>query len=61
MGDKKNAGSGAPPLTGGIVNTAMGKHAYSETGKTEGGNKVTGYGSTQKQANADYQRKGGKT
>jgi hypothetical protein len=61
MGVKSNAGKGAPPFLGGFVNTAMGKHAYSEKGKTSGGSKVTGFGSTSKKANSDYRKKGGRT
>ena len=61
MGETKNAGSGAPPLLGGIINTAMGEHAYSESGKDSSGNNVAGYGHDSKSANSDYQRKGGKT
>jgi hypothetical protein len=61
MGEKHNAGENAPPLTGGIVNAIMGKHAYSEEGKDSSGNTVKGYGHDSKEANADYQRKGGKT
>ncbi len=60
MGIRKNAGSGAPPFLGGIMNTAMGKQAYSETGKTITGRNVTGYGSTPERAHADYLRKGGR-
>lgn len=61
MGDTKNAGSGAPPGLGGLVNAAMGKDAYTETGKDSSGNTVTGRGSDSEKANADYQHKGGKT
>ena len=59
-GEKSNAGEGAPTGLGGIVNAAMGRHAYKEEGKDDEGNKVTGYGSTSDSAHADYQRKGGK-
>ena len=31
--EKSNAGSGAPPGCGGLVNAAMGNHAYKETGR----------------------------
>lgn len=59
-GKKSNAGEGAPPGLGGLVNAVMGRHAYKEEGKDDKGKKVTGYGSTSKEAHADYQRKGGK-
>jgi hypothetical protein len=61
MGDKSNIGKGAPSPLGGIASALAGKHANKETGKTDAGKTVTGYGSTKERANADYQRKGGKT
>jgi len=60
MSEKSNVGQGAPPGLGGIANAIAGKHAYKEEGKNDSGNKVTGFGSTSKDAHADYQRKGGK-
>lgn len=61
MGDVKHGNSGAPPLLGGLVSAGLGRHAVKETGTTDSGKTVTGYGHTEKEANQNYQKQGGRS
>ncbi|MEI7498388.1 MAG: hypothetical protein WCK11_03845 [Candidatus Falkowbacteria bacterium] len=43
----------------GLVNAAMGRHAYTTTGTDKNGNETKGYGSDRASSVKDYTEKGG--